>query len=164
MSRTIPFVFSLVVFISPAFLSGQSSDTLQLEEIVVVHSKVPVPSRSTIKPVQVISRETLESQTGKDVAQILNEVAGIMVNGAYSNPGKDKSLYIRGAGSEFSLILIDGQPLLDPSGVGGAIDLRLLSANQFERIEILKGSQSTLYGSDAVSGVINLVTRGAAEI
>lgn len=159
MSRTYSFLFALNLFFLGFTLHSQSYDTLQLEEVVVVHSKVPVPLRATVKPVVVIPHETLERQSGKDLAQLLHEEAGIMVSGAYSNPGKDKSLYIRGAGSEFALILIDGQPLLDPSGVGGTIDLRLLSPDQFERIEILKGSQSTLYGSDALSGVINLVSR-----
>ena len=162
MSRTIRcfMVFFQVFFWQLSH--SQQADTIALEEVVVVHSKTPVAMRSTVKPVTIISREVLERQSGKDLAQILQEEAGILVNGAYSNPGKDKSLYIRGAGSEFTLILIDGQPLLDASGVGGAIDLRLLNAGQFERIEILKGSHSTLYGSDAVSGVINLVTRGAS--
>lgn len=162
MSRTFSFLFALNLFFSGFTLYGQLSDTLQLEEVVVVHSKIPIPLRSTVKPVMVISRETLQHQSGKDLAQVLQEEAGIMVSGAYSNPGKDKSLYIRGAGSEFTVILLDGQPLLDPSGVGGTIDLRLLSLNQFERIEILKGSQSTLYGSDALSGVINLVSKKAS--
>lgn len=163
MSRTKRFFFFLGIFFVGVSLHGQQLDTVDLSEVVVVHSKVPVAMRATVKPVTIISRASLERQAGKDLAQILQAEAGILVNGAYSNPGKDKSLYIRGAGSEFTLILIDGQPLLDASGVGGAIDLRLLNPAQLERIEILKGSHSTLYGSDAVSGVINLVTRGTSE-
>jgi len=67
---------------------------------------------------------------------------------------------IQGAKNEYTLILLDGIPLNDPSSIsGGAYDLRMISLDQVERIEILKGSQSTLYGTDAIAGVINIITK-----
>src|SRR5678809_1654753 len=78
-----------------------------------------------------------------------------------SNAGKDKSLYLRGARVDHTLIAIDGVPVYDASGIGNNFDIRNLSVNQIERIEILKGSQSTLYGSDAIAGVINIITKKA---
>ena len=81
------------------------------------------------------------------------------MNGAFSNPGKDKSLFLRGATDKYTLILLDGVPLNEPAGVGGSFDLRLLSLDNIERIEIVKGSQSTLYGSNAVAGVINIISK-----
>jgi len=84
---------------------------------------------------------------------------GITINGAYSNPGKDKSIFLRNGANSFTVILLDGQPLLDPSSLGGAVDLRLLSLDGVERVEILRGARSLLYGSDAVAGVINLVSK-----
>lgn len=154
-------LFFLILFLSLSYqIFGQAPvDTLDLSEVVITQTKSPLPLRKTAKAVQVITRETLEQNSGKDLSQVLNEQVGILVNGAFSNPGKDKNLYLRGAGNDNTLLLIDGQPLTDPSGVGGAFDLRLLDLNQIERIEILKGSQSTLYGSDAIGGVINFITR-----
>ncbi|HWN88720.1 MAG TPA: TonB-dependent receptor, partial [Chitinophagaceae bacterium] len=96
---------------------------------------------------------------GKDLSQILTEQAGVYIGGANSNAGKDKSLYLRGARVEHTLITIDGVPVYDPSGIGSNFDIRNLSVDQIERIEILKGSQSTLYGSDAIAGVINIITK-----
>lgn len=135
-----------------------SADSVLLNEIIVTASKVPLPLRETAKPVQIISREEIDRSAGRDLSQLLQQ-AGIIVNGAFSNPGKDKSIFMRGANSEYTLVLIDGQPVSDPTGISGSFDLRSLPLEQIERIEILKGSQSTLYGPDAIAGVINIISR-----
>ncbi|MDN5212220.1 TonB-dependent receptor [Fulvivirgaceae bacterium BMA12] len=147
--------------------TAQSQDSLQniisLKEIVVSASKIPLERKETAKPVQVIDFEQIQRSEGKDLAQLLHEQSGLVINGAFSNPGKNKDVFIRGASSEYTLVLIDGIPITDAAGLGGAFDLRLLPLQQVERIEILKGSQSTLYGSDAIAGVINIITRGPKE-
>jgi vitamin B12 transporter len=130
-----------------------------LDELVITANKYPNKTSLTGKVVTVITKEQLEKSGGKDLSQVLTEQAGIYIGGANSNAGKDKSLYLRGARAEHTLIAIDGIPVYDPSGIGSNFDIRNLSVNQIERIEILKGSQSTLYGSDAIAGVINIITR-----
>ena len=138
-------------------------DTTLLDEVVVTANKFPNKTSLTGKVVLVITQQQLEKSGGKDLSQILTEQAGIYIGGANSNPGKDKSIYIRGAGVTNSLITIDGVPVYDPSGIGNNFDIRNISINQVERIEILTGSQSTLYGSDAVAGVINIITKKNIE-
>ena len=151
------FFVATVLLIS---LSASAQDTTNLmNEVVVTANKFPNKTSLTGKVVSVITREQLEKSGGKDLSQILTEQTGVFINGANSNPGKDKSVYLRGAKVDHTLICVDGVPLYDPSGIGSNFDIRLLSIDNIERIEILKGSQSSLYGSDAMAGVINIITR-----
>ena len=140
-------------------LYAQKDSTRNLDEVFITANKFPNKTSLTGKVLTIITREQLEKSGGKDLAQVLTEQAGLFINGANSNPGKDKSVYLRGAKVDHTLITVDGVPLYDPSGIGSNFDIRLLSIDNIERIEILKGSQSTLYGSDAVAGVINIITR-----
>lgn len=136
-----------------------AQDSTQLDEVIITANKYPSKTSLTGKVVTVISKEQLEKSGGKDLSQILSEQAGVYIGGANSNAGKDKSLYLRGARIDHTLITIDGVPVYDASGIGSNFDIRNLSVNLVERIEILKGSQSTLYGSDAIAGVINIITK-----
>lgn len=140
-----------------------SLSATNLREVVVTATKFAKPVRETGKVVTIIDEEQIARSRGKDLAQVLHEQAGLIVPGANSNPGKDKSIFLRGAAGKYTLILIDGVPVNDPSGVDGAFDIRMISLNQVERIEILKGSQSVLYGTDALAGVINIITKKKAS-
>jgi vitamin B12 transporter len=160
------FVVAAIIFSSR--LSAQSGKTLPeetdtsastLDEIVFTANKFPNKTSLTGKVLTVITREQLERSGGKDLSQLLNEQPGVYIGGANSNAGKDKSLYLRGAAIQHTLITIDGVPVYDASGIGSNFDIRNISIDNIERIEILKGSQSTLYGSDAIAGVINIITR-----
>lgn len=155
--------FVLAAAIMSSQLQAQDSSRIsQLNEVVVTATKFPVKTSLTGKVVTIITRQQLEQSGGKDLSQVLTEQTGLFINGANSNPGKDKSVYLRGARVDHTLITIDGVPVYDPSGIGGNFDIRNLSLENIERIEILKGSQSTLYGSDAIAGVINIITRKSA--
>ncbi|MFA5670137.1 MAG: TonB-dependent receptor [Balneolaceae bacterium] len=139
--------------------NAQVADSLELDTIVITASKTPTSSRETTRPVVVITEKQIQQNAGKDIAELLNQQSGISINGALSNPSKDKGVYLQGASTQYTLILIDGQPVNDPSGAGGAFDLRLFPLSSVERIEVVKGSMSTLYGSDAIAGVINIITK-----
>lgn len=134
-------------------------DSASLDEVVITANKYPNKTSLTGKVVTIITKEQLEKNGGKDLSQILMEQTGLYIGGANSNFGKDKSIYLLGAAIQYTLITIDGVPVYDASGIGSNFDLRNLSADQIERIEIVKGSQSTLYGSDALAGVINIITK-----
>ena len=131
------------------------------DEVVVTGARYARTLADSPEHVTVIDSATVSRSP--NLAQLLNEQAGIVVNGAYSNYGKDRSIFLRNGANQYTLILVDGQPLIDPSSLGGAVDLRLLSLEGVERIEISRGARSLLYGSDAVAGVINLITAGTGS-
>ncbi len=143
--------------------SAETDTTIQLDDIVIQASKIPVSPRETSRPVTIIDRRQIEQSSSDNLAQLLHNQAGIRINGSQGTPSSNQDLFLQGASGEYTLILIDGVAISDPSGVGGAIDLRLLPLHNVERIEVLKGNQSTLYGSDALAGVINIITNQGAE-
>jgi len=139
--------------------NAQTQDSLQLKDVVISATKNDQKQSQTGKVVTIISREVLDRSNGKSLPELISEQAGIIVAGSSSNPGLNKSVFFRGAGSAYAVVLIDGIVQNDPSGNGGAFDLRLISIDQIDHIEILRGGQSTIYGSDAVAGVINIITK-----
>ncbi len=144
-----------------AVIANAQTDTMTgnpLDEVVVTANKYPQKQSTTGKVVTVITKEQIEKSNGRTVGQLLNEQAGLTVNGALNNLGSNQTVYMRGAASGRTLILIDGIPVNDPSTVDNSFDLNLLSLNNIERVEIARGAQSTLYGSDAMAGVINIIT------
>jgi vitamin B12 transporter len=154
-------IFSLfAAFFSCYFIYSQDTTKItSLDEVVITANKYPQKQSTTGKVLMVISRDQLEKNTGRTLAQVLNEQAGLTVNGAQQPLGNNQTVYLRGALAGNTLILIDGVPANDASGISGEFDLNHFAIDQIERVEILKGSQSVLYGSDAMAGVINIITR-----
>lgn len=148
-----------------ALNSAVAQEVKSLEEVVIMATKNDQKQNQTGKVVNIISAEQLERSVGKTLPELLSEQAGVIVGGATSNQGLNKGLFIRGAGSAYAVVLIDGIPVANPSGAGSAFDLRMFGIDQIDHIEIIKGGQSTIYGSDAVAGVINIITKkGGADV
>ena len=130
-----------IFVVAAAFIStelaaqtAEEDSVKSLDKVVITATKYTTRQSNTGKLVSVITREQIEKSAGKDLAQLLNEQTGITVNGSSSNPGKDKSIFFRGASSNYTLSLLDGIPLNDPSGTGGTFDIRLIPIEQIERI------------------------------
>ena len=152
-------VFLLLPVIGSASAFAQNDSTgKQLDEVVVTATKYPVKQSQTGKVVIVIPHEEIEKSIGKPLGELLSERAGITVNGSLNDAGTNQTIIIRGAGSGRALVLIDGMPVNDPSETDNSFDINLIPVSMVERIEISKGAQSTLYGSDAIAGVINIIT------
>ncbi len=146
-------------------LSGtlHAQEAIDLNNVVISATKNDQKQSQTGKVVTIIGRDVLDRSHGKNLTDLLNEQAGIVIGGGTTNPGANKSLFIRGASSGYAVVLIDGIPMNNPASVGATFDLRAFSIDQIDHIEILKGGQSTIYGSDAVAGVVNIITKKGAQ-
>jgi len=142
---------------------SKTPETNELEEVVISDSKFALPKEKSGKVIVKITAEDLAKKSGQSLAAVLSTVAGVEVNGNQSNAGKNLSYYIRGARSRQTLILIDGIPVSDASDINLVYDLRLIPVEQVESIEIMKGASSTLYGSGAAAGVINITLKKSAK-
>lgn len=148
------------VFFSSQLQAQLPEDTtgLLLDEVIITASKYPKKQSETGKVITVINRQQLERSSGKTLGEVLNTVVGTAIIGANNNLGTNQTVSIRGSSAGNVLILVDGIPVNDPSVITNYFDLNLFSIDHVEKIEILKGGQSILYGSDAVAGVINITT------
>jgi vitamin B12 transporter len=148
-------------FLLTAFLLNSSAlavgdeETEALESVVVTATKIPTPISQLGASVEVITEEEIKESGTKDVFEVLRGVAGFNMVQSGSRGGT-ASLFVRGGESDFNLVLIDGVQVND---IGGSFDFSTLTTDNIERIEIVKGPHSALYGSDAVTSVINIITR-----
>ena len=138
---------------------AQSDSSKQLNEIVVTANRFPQKQVNTGKVMTVINKQEIERSPYASLGEMLARQSGITIIGANNAPGTNNDLYVRGGGTGKTLVLVDGFPAYDGSTIRSTFDLNFLPLGEVERIEILKGGQSTLYGSDAVAGVVNIITR-----
>jgi len=140
-----------------------STKVNQLQEVVISDTKFAQSNEKSGKVITKISSNELQKKAGQSLATILSSVAGVEINGNQSANGKNLSYYIRGGKNQQVLILIDGNPVTDASGISFEYDLRLLPVDQVESIEIMKGAASTLYGSGAATAVINITLKKSSK-
>ena len=139
-----------------------SIEETKLDTIIVNGSRLDQTMTEIGSSVSVITRDDLE-ELGVDFAlDAIATAPGVTVNqnGAF---GGNASVRIRGASNDQTLVLIDGVPVNDPTGTGGGYNFAYLDTDTIERIEVLKGPQSTLWGSDAIGGVVSITTKRPTE-
>lgn len=163
MSKKLTLLLTSIALGYAAFAQQDSMATRQLNEVVVTASKTPIKESETGKIVTVIDQKTIQNHAGSSLAALLNTQAGFFINGSNNALGTNLDLYFRGASGGNMLIVIDGVPVYDPSQINNSFDLNNIPLDQVERIEILKGGQSTLWGSNAVAGVIQIFLKKEAK-
>lgn len=150
------------LLLSSLGIQAQSDSTSkELDAVVVTANRFPQKQINTGKILTIITRKEIEQGAFSQVSELLNKQVGLTVVGANNAPGTNPDVYMRGAGTGNALILVDGNPAYDASTIRSTFDLNFIPLGEIERIEILKGGQSTVYGSDAVAGVINIITKQA---
>ena len=132
---------------------------LETIDTVYLASKTPTPSLDSGKIITVIDASQLQQRPEASVATLINELSGIEINGARSNAGQNLRYAVRGGSNRQVVVMVDGVQLNDPSQIANDFDLRLLPAAAVERIEVLRGASSVLYGSGAATAVISITTK-----
>jgi len=158
-SMSVPFRCCLILLTAGVSVPAKAEEAepgLTLDPIVVTANRIPTPAAEVGSAVTVITRQELEDRQIRQLSDALREVPGVAVN--RTGPAGQTQVRIRGSESNQTLVLIDGVEANDPSSES-EFDFAHLMADDIERIEVLRGPQSALYGSDAIGGVVNIVTR-----
>jgi vitamin B12 transporter len=142
--------------LSVSAIAGEPAESL--DKIVVTATRYPVPIDDVVPATFIVERAELERSLAPDITDILRFRTGLEV-GRYGGPGQTTSLFLRGTDSNHTLVLLDGVRI-NPGTVGGAA-LQNISPQLVERIEVVKGPRSTLYGTDAIGGVIQIFTHAS---
>ena len=157
--RAALFVLSVLpIFAGSAPIFAGLARADQLDPVVVTAYRSPTEISQSGSDISVIDSDQLARFSGGTIVDVLRQVPGVSVAQS-GGPGASTDVYIRGANPGHTLVLIDGVRVNDPSSASGTFDFATFSPSDIERIEVLKGPQSALYGSDAMGGVINIITK-----
>src|SRR5581483_486557 len=158
LKQLIPSLLMGALLLLNAPLRAQStSGDMSLQEVVVVANRAPEPLSKVGSSVTVLNAEAIQSSQAIVASDLLAQTPGLSV-ARTGGVGQPTSVFIRGAESDQTVVFIDGVKMTDPSLPGGGYDFQNLLIGDAARIEILRGAQSTLYGSDAIGGVIAIET------
>lgn len=146
----------LCTALSVTAFSGWAQDTSP-DTLVVTANRFQQPVNTVLAPTEIVTREDIDRWQSKDLTDVMRHLPGVDVaqNGGM---GQSSNIYIRGAEARHTLVLIDGIPLAK-SGITGIADFSQIPLSLIQRIEMIRGPRSAVYGADAIGGVINIITQ-----
>lgn len=137
-----------------------AEEAYELPEVVVTANRIPIPRDKIGSAVTVITGEEIEKKKLRQVQDVLRQATSVDIR-RFGGPGRQTDLRLRGASPSQSMVLIDGVPMRRPTSDEAM--LAHFSTDNIDRIEIVRGNQSTLYGSNAIGGVINIITKRGTD-
>jgi vitamin B12 transporter len=138
-----------------------AAEPSELQTVVISATKVPTPVFEVASSMSVVTAADIEAHQDRNFPDVLKQLPGMNVVQT-GGPGGVTSVFMRGTNSNHTKVLLDGIDLSDPSNSTGAFDFGQLLTQDIERVEVLRGPQSGLYGSDAIGGVINIITKAGS--
>ncbi|PAX06727.1 TonB-dependent receptor plug domain-containing protein [Sphingomonas lenta] len=142
---------------APLSTADNNTDQPRGADVVVTANRTERPIEEVAQSVTVITSDEIRDRQAQTVVDLLRTVPGVTLT-RNGGPGSVAGLNIRGAENDQNVVLIDGVKLNDPSAVGGGFNFATLLVNNIDRIEVVRGSQSVIWGSQAIGGVVNLLT------
>jgi vitamin B12 transporter len=150
------------VFAMSETLRAQDSTMVDsINEVTITATRQEKNIYETGRSISLITNADIKASGAKSVMELLSMQEGLYIVGSTQNPGSLGGLFMRGANNNQTVIMIDGVRITDVSSVNNTIDLSELSLSGIDRIEIVRGSHSTMYGSSAIGGVVNIITKKA---
>lgn len=128
------------------------------DTVVVTATRIPTPADEVASSITVITADDIASQQSQDLPSVLKNVPGLNLVQT-GGPGGQTSIFMRGTNANHTKVLVDGIDVSDPSSLDDSFDFGQFLTQDIDRIEVLRGPQSGLYGSDAIGGVINIITK-----
>ena len=160
--RSMATVFTAsLLSVLPFSAQGQTAQKTEIEEVLVSASLLPIAASRSANAITVIDSEQLKNRAALSVSDLLRDVPGLAVSRS-GVQGSATQIRVRGAEANHLLVLIDGVEANDPSQ-SDELNWGTLSAADIERIEVIRGPQSAMRGSDAMAGVVNIITRRADQ-
>jgi len=150
----------LILIFCLLFISSTNAYELDLEKIVVTSSKIEQTYRLSTQNISIITKEDIESSGIDEITEILDLLPSVDIL-EYGSIGSTRSVHTRGSSTEQVLTLIDGRPVNTPRD--GLTDFNQIPLSNIERIEVLRGPATSIYGANAVGGVINIVTKSGRK-
>jgi vitamin B12 transporter len=154
---------SLVLIVPLSGFAVQASAELedQPDTVVVTATRIPTPELQVASSISVVTADDIAARQTQTLPDLLKQIPGLNVVQS-GGPGGQTSVFMRGTNSNHTKVLVDGIDVSDPSNSGGAFDFGQFLTQDIEKVEILRGPQSGLYGSDAIGGVINVLTKSGS--
>jgi outer membrane receptor for ferrienterochelin and colicins len=150
-------IFYWLVFTTPVFAQTvDKTEPVNLEKIVITSSRTPQNPDEVTRTVDVITAQDIAESDARDLSTLLTQLTSVNID-SYGGPGAVKTIRMRGSTASQVLVLMDGRPLNNPRD--GEVDLNLIPLTNIERVEIVHGPGSSLYGQGAMGGIINIITK-----
>src|SRR5215472_32298 len=155
---------ALLALAAPAFAADQPST---VQEVVVTGSRIPTPGLTSVSPLSVVNNQEVKLQGTVNTEDLLNNMPQVFASfGTMESNGASgtATVDLRGLGTNRTLVLIDGKRVMPgDTGTGSAADLNQIPSSLIDRIEIVTGGASAVYGSDAIAGVVNFIMKKDLE-
>src|SRR6188474_272664 len=153
-------IYTLFVAIALTMIASAQEDTTkvkELSEVVVTGQYKPQSAKASVYQVRTISKERIQKQGATKLQDVLSNELNIRFSQDVATGGS--SISMLGLKGQNVKILVDGMPMTGRQGTSNEIDINQIDINSIERIEIVEGPMSVVYGADALAGVINIITR-----
>lgn len=154
-------LFAMAGFLATALFAQEQDSVKKLDEVVITATKDERNVYETGRSITVVTAQQIRESGALNIMDVLSATEGQSVIGTGQNYGSKSTLFLRGAAGNHTVVMIDGVRLSDPSSPDNGLDISEISLANIDRIEIVRGSHSTLYGSSAIGGVVNIITKGA---